>query len=106
MLTPKTLPIWAAVVALIFVIVGTITGTTALSHATDTFVEEVMIANTTTCVGVGRYTLDQGVVFDSCTGRTYTWNGSNDVWVISIPAIPDIPRTEEEKAGYNYLLER
>lgn len=103
----KTMPIWVAVIALFFIATGAITGTVAFASATDTFIEAVVqeqaIANTQTCVGVGRFELGSSVVFDTCTGRTYWWNTEAQTWEIAIPAIPDVPRTQAELANWDAL---
>lgn len=103
----KQFPIWAAIVTLLFIALAAVSGALAFEGATDTFVEAVVeqqaISNTQTCVGVGRFELGDGVVFDTCTGRTYWWDSTAQTWDIAIPAIPDVPRTQDELANWDAL---
>ena len=68
---------------------------------------DLRVVTAPVCIGVGRYQRIPGeeiLVFDTCNGRMYHVTPARQ-WEVIIPAVPDIPPTQAERAEWQRLTQ-
>lgn len=70
---------------------------------------DLRVVTAPVCIGVGRYERvpdrnGQILVFDTCNGRMYNVTPARQ-WEVIIPAVPDIPPTQAERAEWQRLTQ-